>query len=90
MIMDKALKDMKIDRTFFSVDTDHEKSITYWITKTPEERWQGIEALRQIFYNYDPITDRVQRVLEVRLQAVDSSKQPGPSKHGITTEISKS
>ena len=63
--MENSLKNLKIDRSIFTVDTDQEKAVTYWRHKTSEERWQGIEALRQMFYAYDPVTDRVQRVLEV-------------------------
>ncbi len=59
------VKDLQIDRSSFSVTTEHEKAIVYWRDKTPEERWQGVEALRQMMYGYDPIADRVQRILEI-------------------------
>ena len=37
----------------------------YWMSKTPEERFEALELLRQIAYGYDPATARLQRVLEV-------------------------
>ena len=35
----------------------------YWATKTPEERWQAVQYLREQFYGKN---DRVERVLKVR------------------------
>jgi len=37
----------------------------YWLSKTPDERFEALEILRQIAYGYDPATERLQRVLEV-------------------------
>jgi hypothetical protein len=37
----------------------------YWLSKTPAERFEALEILRQIAYEYDPDTARLQRVLEV-------------------------
>jgi hypothetical protein len=37
----------------------------YWLSKTPNERFEALEILRQIAYGYDPATERLQRVLEV-------------------------
>lgn len=37
----------------------------YWLSKTPAERFEALELLRQIAYGYDPATERLQRVLEV-------------------------
>lgn len=37
----------------------------YWMSKTPEERFEALELLRQIAYGYDPATARLQRVFEV-------------------------
>jgi hypothetical protein len=44
-------------------DSRDEKA--YWLSKTPLERLEALEFLRQTFYGYDPLIDRVQRVLEV-------------------------
>lgn len=64
--MDK-LSSLKIDKTAFSVgsllDPSDEKA--YWLSKTPYERLQALELMRQIVYGYDPSTTRLQRVFEV-------------------------
>ena len=36
----------------------------FWRTKTPLERLEAMEFMRQVMYGYDPATDRLQRVLE--------------------------
>jgi len=36
----------------------------YWLSKTPEERFAGLEILRTRFYNYDNSAGRFQRVLQ--------------------------
>ena len=57
----------KMDKTAFSVTTLFEKSgdKEYWLSKTPQERLEALELMRQINYGYDPTTERLQRVLEV-------------------------
>jgi hypothetical protein len=45
--------------------TDRPNDRQYWLSKTPEERFEALELLRQIAYGYDPATARLQRVLEV-------------------------
>ncbi len=58
---------VKIDRMAFSVGSVLEPSDekTYWLSKTPHERLQAAELMRQIVYGYDPSTTRLQRVLEI-------------------------
>ena len=57
----------KLQRTAFTVasvfDQSDEKS--YWFSKTPYERLEAVELMRQILYGYDPSTTRLQRVLEI-------------------------
>jgi len=73
----------KIQRSAFAVaslpstalrtgfDQSDEKS--YWLSKTPYERLEAVELMRQIIYGYDPFlrfaqgqaATRLQRVLEV-------------------------
>jgi hypothetical protein len=57
----------KIDKTAFTVaslfDQSDEKS--YWLSRTPSERLEVVELMRQIIYGYDPSATRLQRVLEV-------------------------
>jgi hypothetical protein len=57
---------LKLDRNAFSVTTlqEQDKDIEYWKSKTPEERMLAVEFLRQLNYNYDPATERLQRVFE--------------------------
>lgn len=57
----------KLDRTAFSVgsvidESDHK---AYWLSKTPAERLEAVELMRQIIYGYDPSTTRIQKVFEV-------------------------
>jgi hypothetical protein len=40
----------------------------YWASKTPLERLQAIEFMRQVMYGYNPSTARLQRVLTVAQQ----------------------
>lgn len=58
---------MKMDKSAFSVTTLSEKTNDkeYWLSKTPQERLQALEMMRQINYGYDPTTIRLQRVLEI-------------------------
>jgi hypothetical protein len=37
----------------------------YWRSKSPQERLEAVETMRQIIYGYDPSTSRLQRFLEV-------------------------
>ncbi len=38
---------------------------TYWASKTPMERLQALEFMRQVMYGYDPDTTRLQRVFTI-------------------------
>ncbi len=64
-----ALKDFpyRMDKTVFSVAalTDPSDEKVFWLSKTPAERLQALEFLRQIVYGYDPSSARLQRVLEI-------------------------
>lgn len=65
----RAIDTFKMDKARFSVLSSFEKADeadkTYWHSKTPQERLEALELMRQINYDYDPVTDRLQRVLEV-------------------------
>jgi hypothetical protein len=56
----------KLQRSAFTVtslsDLSDEKS--YWLSKTPYERLEAVELMRQIIYGYDPSAIRLQRVFE--------------------------
>ena len=61
------MDELKIDRTAFSVVPLSEAGtdIAYWLSKTAEERRQGIEICRQIAYGEEACTLRMVRVLEI-------------------------
>ena len=56
----------KLDRNAFSVISlnDNESDLDYWLSKTPAERIEAVEFLRQLIFGYDPTTTRLQRVFE--------------------------
>ncbi|MCY3682797.1 MAG: hypothetical protein OXH16_15460 [Gemmatimonadetes bacterium] len=62
-----AIETFKMDKSALSVRSLSEESdeTAYWQTKTPHERLEAVELMRQIKYSYDPATTRIQRVLEV-------------------------
>jgi hypothetical protein len=37
----------------------------YWLSKSPAERLEAVELMRQMIYGYDPARTRLQRVLTV-------------------------
>lgn len=57
----------KFDKTAFSVGSLDEEpdDLAYWLSKTPDERLAAMELMRQINYDYDPVADRIPRVLEI-------------------------
>jgi hypothetical protein len=60
---------IKMDKTHLSVgdlkDDTSAEDRSYWLSKSPEERFIALELLRQQLYGYDSATARLQRVLEV-------------------------
>jgi hypothetical protein len=57
-----------MDKTAFSVTSLSAAGVeekAYWLSRTPEERLEALEFLRQIAYGYDPSSARLQRVLEI-------------------------
>ena len=63
----KAIDTFKMDKGVLSIISLSEESDEreYWHSKTPHERLEAVELMRQINYGYDPTTTRLQRVLEV-------------------------
>lgn len=39
--------------------------VAHWLSRPADERFAAIEMMRQINYAYDPIADRIPRLLEV-------------------------
>lgn len=62
-----AISEVRMDKTAFSIVSLGEESDEreYWQTRTPQERLETIELLRQLNYGYDPATARLQRVLAI-------------------------
>ena len=62
-----AKSSFKFDKTVFSSRSlqDEGNDKEYWLSKTPAERLQAMELMRQINYGYNPVTDRVQRVFKI-------------------------
>jgi hypothetical protein len=65
--MKTPLETFRMDRTVFTVGTleDEGNDGEYWGSRTWEERLEAAEFMRQVIYGYNPITDRVQRVLRI-------------------------
>jgi hypothetical protein len=56
----------KLDRTHFSAGNLSESDEkAYWLSKSPAERLEALELMRQMVYGYDPVRTRLQRVLTV-------------------------
>jgi hypothetical protein len=58
--------DLRIDRSAYAIasleDTDER---AFWQSKSPKERMEALELMRQIIYGYNPATTRLQRVFEI-------------------------
>jgi hypothetical protein len=66
MIMARA--ELSLDKSAFSVKSfaeADEEDRAYWHSRSPQERLEALEIMRQLNYDYDPATDRIQRTLEV-------------------------
>ena len=57
---------LKIDKNSFSVVSLNEtgNDTEYWRSKSPVERIHAMEFLRQLMYNYDQDTERLQPFFE--------------------------
>ena len=58
---------VRLDRSVFQIGSLDDKSDEreFWRAKTPTERMEALELMRQVIYGYDPATTRLQRVLEI-------------------------
>ena len=65
----RAIDAFKMDKATFSVLSSFEEADeadkTYWHSKTPQERLEALELMRQINYGYNPTAEGLQKVLEV-------------------------
>ena len=57
----------RVDRSRMWVGklSDPDPAIAYWHSKTPVERLEAAELIRQVLYGYDSTTARLQRPLAV-------------------------
>jgi hypothetical protein len=62
-----GIESLRVDRSAFRVDSlsDDCGERAYWKSKTPQQRMEYLELLRQINFGYDSTTARLQRVLEI-------------------------
>ncbi|MBI5029651.1 MAG: hypothetical protein HZB51_03935 [Chloroflexi bacterium] len=67
----KKTKLPRMDKTVFAVTTlfDESGDKQYWLSKTPLQRLEAVELMRQIIYGYDPATTRLSRVFEITQRA---------------------
>lgn len=58
---------LRMDKSAFSVASlfDESDEKDYWLSRTPYERLEAAETMRQIIYGYDPSSTRLQRILTV-------------------------
>lgn len=57
----------KLNKSAISFGSLHDggNEQAYWLSKTPLERLEALEYMRQILYGYDPDTVRLERVIEI-------------------------
>ena len=55
-----------MDKNSISLASVHEDSddISYWHSRTASDRLAALEFLRQVMFGYDPVTTRLQRIIE--------------------------
>lgn len=62
------LETLRLDKTAFAVVSLHDADAAdkaYWAAQSPRARLEALEYMRQVAYGYDPVTARLERVLEV-------------------------
>lgn len=62
----KSDQSIRVDRSVLTISTLRQADAddrTYWRSKTPIERLEALELMRQVVYQYDPVTTRLQRIL---------------------------
>ena len=65
----RAIDTFRVNKGTLSVLSSFEEADeadkAYWHSKTPQERLEALELMRQINYGYNPTTERLQKVLEI-------------------------
>ena len=60
----RTIDALRIDRKIYKLDSDFNQT-NDWRDRGTDERLNGLEILRQIWSNYDPDTERLQRVYTI-------------------------
>ena len=58
--------EIRVDRSVLTVTTLQQADAVdraYWRSRTPIERLEALELMRQVVYQYDPVATRLQRIL---------------------------
>ena len=61
----KRMDRTSIELSSFDSPEDDARDLVFWRSLTPRERIEGIEFIRQSFYKYNPISERLPRLLEI-------------------------
>lgn len=65
--MYKAIDSLRMNKSAFSIRSlsDPSDDKEYWLAKTPAERLEAVELMRQVLYGYDSATARIQKVFKI-------------------------
>jgi hypothetical protein len=84
------LDEAKLDRTHFSVaQLGESDEKAYWLSKSPAERLEALELMRQMVYGYDPARTRLQRVLTVVSLADLKTNKRASGRHQDLNDLEK-
>ena len=63
----------RMDRTAFSICDvgDEGTDLEYWLSRTPQERFEAIEYMRRVLYGHNAASPTFQRVFEITDLAQD-------------------
>ena len=65
----REIDELRIDRTSVEVvdlnNQNEVEDIKFWLSRSPLERLEGMEAMRQSMYSYDPVSERLPRFFEI-------------------------
>jgi hypothetical protein len=67
----------KVQRNAFTVASlfDQSDEKAYWLSRTPYERLEAVELMRQIIYGYNPSATRLQRIFEATQRSPKSQQE---------------
>jgi hypothetical protein len=65
--MSTSFESMRLNKDVFEIGSlaGQGDDRQYWWSKSPDERLIALEMMRQSMFGYDPLTDRLQRVLTI-------------------------